>query len=265
MSHMMNKTMRIISPMKVIAVTGGKGGIGKSNVAINLACALSTMQQKVMLLDADFGLANVDLLLGLQPQYSLHDVIYNALPLHEVIVQGPFGVSVIPSCRGISEMADLPLAAIQTLILVIDTAAGIHQSVISLAISASEVLIVLCNDPASIADSYALIKLLNHQFAIRKFRIVTNKVRSIEESQELFAKLTKVTDRFLDVSLYCCGAIPDDRLLEKAVRKNQAVLQAYPSAKSSIEFAQLARTALKWPMPQAIHSGLSFDSYQRIE
>jgi flagellar biosynthesis protein FlhG len=277
MSHMMNKTMRIISPMKVIAVTGGKGGIGKSNVAINLACALSTMQQKVMLLDADFGLANVDLLLGLQPQYSLHDVIYNALPLHEVIVQGPFGVSVIPSCRGISEMADLPLAAIQTLIhsianladrpniLVIDTAAGIHQSVISLAISASEVLIVLCNDPASIADSYALIKLLNHQFAIRKFRIVTNKVRSIEESQELFAKLTKVTDRFLDVSLYCCGAIPDDRLLEKAVRKNQAVLQAYPSAKSSIEFAQRARTALKWPMPQAIHSGLSFDSYQRIE
>jgi len=110
-----------------------------------------------------------------------------------------------------------------------------------------------------------LIKLLNQQYAVRKFRIVTNKVRSLEESQELFAKLTKVTDRFLDVSLYCCGMIPDDRLLEKAVRKHQPVLQAYPNAKSSIEFAQLARVALKWPMPQLIHSGLSFDSYERIE
>jgi len=259
------------SQLKVIAVTGGKGGTGKTNVAINLASMLGSYKQNVILLDADFGLANVDMLLGFSPQKTLSDVIAGSASLDEVLVRGPNNIRILPSSRGNSQMANLSLQHISGLIhgmsdlevppniLIIDTAAGIQDAVIGLAIAATEILVVVCNDPASIADAYALIKLLHTRYKVNKFRILTNKVASKEESYELFAKLTKVVDKFLTASLDNAGFIPYDKMLEKAVRKQQAVIEAYPHSKSGISFGHLAKSVLNWPLRYEHSGGLSFD------
>ncbi len=264
---------RFFTPMKVIVVTGGKGGIGKTNIAVNLALSLTKMHQEVLLFDADFALANVDLILNMQPKLSVYDVLFGGMTLNHVIQESKYGFLVLPSIRGNFDMSNLSTQSMQGLIhniadlptkpnvLVIDTAAGINHAVVSLALSATEILIVVCNEPASIADSYALIKLLNQQYGVKKFRVVTNKTHSDSESSELFAKLTRVTDKFLDVSMYHAGSIFDDRCMEKAVQKREPVVAAYPNAKSSVQINDLAKQVISWPMPHKINSGLSFSNY----
>jgi len=256
-------------PVRVIAVTGGKGGIGKTNVSVNLSLGLAGLGRKVVLLDADLGLANVDLLLGVEPARTLADVMAGECSLKEVLVNGPGGIRIVPAASGVRSMASLSpqqhnglIQAFSELddvdVLIVDTAAGISDSVTSFINAAQEVLVVVCDEPASITDAYALIKVLNRDLGMFKFNVLTNMVTSETEARQLFNKLSQVADRFLDVALRFAGSIPQDDMLRKAVKKRQPVLTAYPGSPSAKAFKALAREVDRWPLPKSASGKLEF-------
>lgn len=257
-------------PVRVVAVTGGKGGVGKTNVSVNLAVALAELDRRVMLFDADLGLANVDVVLGLHPSCDLSHVIRGERELQEVVMQGPGGIQVIPGASGVKQMAALSEAEHAGLIqafsdlgadldtLVVDTAAGISDTVISFARAAHEVLVVVCDEPASLTDAYAIIKLLNRDHGQSRFRVLANMVQSNQEGHELYNKLCRVTDRYLDVLLGYMGCIPHDEALRKAVRGQRAVVQAYPRSRVAQAFRSLARKIDALPMPMGANGQLQF-------
>jgi flagellar biosynthesis protein FlhG len=257
-------------PVRVVAVTGGKGGVGKTNVSVNLAVALAELERRVMLLDADLGLANVDVVLGLHPPFDLSHVVRGERELQEIVMQGPGGIQVIPGASGLRQMAALSETEHAGLIqafsdlgadldtLVVDTAAGISDTVISFARAAHEILVVVCDEPASLTDAYAIIKLLNRDHGQTRFRVLANMVQSNQEGHELYNKLCRVTDRYLDVMLGYMGSIPHDDLLRKAVRGQRAVVQAYPRSRVAQAFRSLARKIDTLPMPMGANGQLQF-------
>ena len=257
-------------PVRVIAVTSGKGGVGKTNVSVNLAVAMAQRGKEVMLLDADLGLANVDVMLGLHPKYNLLHVLRGERSLEEVIVTGPGGIKIIPASSGIKEMAELDpmvhagvIRAFSELsqrvdVLIVDTAAGISDGVVSFVRASQEVLVVVRDEPTSITDAYALIKLLSRDHDRHHFRILPNMARSVAESRDLFAKLVKVTDRFLDVALEYSGTVPYDDYLRRSVQRQKAVVEAYPRSPSATAFKSLAQAVEGWPMPTAARGDLEF-------
>lgn len=258
------------TPVRVIAITSGKGGVGKTNVSVNLAVAMSDTGKRVMLMDADLGLANVDVLLGLQPECNLSHVIDGQRSLEEVIVRGPSDIMVVPAASGVKRLAELSTMENAGLIrafselnhdvdtLIIDTAAGINESVTSFSRAAQEVVVVVCDEPASITDAYALIKVLNTEYDIQHFRVLANQAQSAQEGRELFNKISRVTDRYLDVTLEFMGVVPQDEYLRKAVRKQRAVVQAFPRSRSAMAFKNLAQKTDKWPVPGAAGGHLEF-------
>jgi len=264
------RTMPKAHPVRVITVTSGKGGVGKTNVSVNLAMALSNAGKKVTILDADLGLGNIDVLLGLHPQKNLSHVINGECSLSDVMVDGPGNLSIIPAASGVQNMAELTpgqhaglIQAFSELnhdidVLIVDTAAGISDSVISFSRAAQEVLVVVCDEPASITDAYALIKLLNKEYGLFRFRILCNRVKSAQQARELYSTITKVTDRFLDVALDYVGFIPDDDYLVKAIRKQRCVVDAYPRSKSAIAFSTMVDKVDKWPIPTTAGGHLEF-------
>ncbi len=257
-------------PVRVMAVASGKGGVGKTNVSINVGLAMVAEGKKVMLLDADLGLANIDIMLGLHPKYNLSHVINGERTLEEIIVDGPRGLQIIPASSGTQSMAELTPAQhagmIQAFsevgndldVLIIDTAAGISDSVISFTRAAQDVIIVVCDEPTSITDAYALIKLLNRDYGIQRFRVLSNMVHSMQEGRDLYIKMVKVTDRFLDVTLDFMGSVPYDEYLRKALQKQKAVIDAYPRSKSAMAFKNLAKKADSWPIPRNAGGHLEF-------
>ena len=258
-------------PVQVIAVTGGKGGVGKTNVSVNLSLALADLGRRVMLLDADLGLANVDVLLGLTPKRTLADVINGECDLKDVLIQGPGGIRIVPAASGTQSMVQLsPMqhaGLIQAFseigdnvdVLVVDTAAGIGDGVVSFVRAAQEVIVVVCDEPTSITDAYALIKLLNRDYGMNRFRVLANMAHSPQEGRNLFAKLTKVTDRFLDdVALQYLGAVPYDESVRKAVQKQRAVYEAFPRSKCSLAFKAIAQKVDSWPLPANPRGHLEF-------
>lgn len=259
------------NPVRVIAVTSGKGGVGKTNVSANLAVALAGMGKEVMLLDADLGLANIDVLLGLHPTYNLSHVLTGVRSLEEIIIPGPVpGLRIIPAASGIQTMAELGSMqhagivhafseiAQKLDVLLIDTAAGISDSVVSFTRAAQEIIMVVCDEPASITDAYALIKILSREHGRSRVHILANMAHSAHEGRELFSKVSRVTDRFLDVVLSYMGAVPYDDYLRKAVQKQQAIMQAYPRSKASLAFKGLAQKIIDWPSPQQASGDLEF-------
>lgn len=257
-------------PVRVIAVTGGKGGVGKTNVSINLAVAMADMGKRVMVLDADLGLANIDVLLGLHTEYDLSHVLRGERTLQEIIVEGPAGVRVVPASSGVQQMAELSRAEHAGLIqafsdvdddldvLIVDTAAGISDAVVSFSRAAQELIVVVCDEPASITDAYALIKLLNRDYGISRFRVLANMVRSAEEGRNLYNKLCRVTDRYLEVILSYMGNVPFDESLRKAVRGQKPVVHAYPRSPAAQAFKNLAKKADNWPVPAGVSGHLQF-------
>jgi len=241
------------SQPRVICVTSGKGGVGKTNVVTNLGYALAKAGKKVLILDADLNLANVDILLGLTPRYNLHHVFMGEKTLQEVLVQGPEGLLILPASSGIMELADLTeqqrlyfLAEMSALaqkidILLIDTAAGINNNVIYFNLAARERIVILTPEPTSLTDAYALIKVLSSRHDVKKFRILVNLARSEKEALAVFRKLSIVADRFLDsLSLDYLGYIPYDSKLPSAVREQRLVSDIFPDAPSSKMFSKLA-------------------------
>ncbi|VVP78340.1 MinD/ParA family protein [Pseudomonas fluorescens] len=270
--------MDCVHSVQVIAVTGGKGGVGKTTVAVNLSLALAELGRRVVLLDGDLGLANIDALLGLVPQYTLADLIEGRCGLSDVLVWGPGGVRIVPAASGIRSMVNLSPAQHAGLIqafseiddsldvLVIDTAAGIGDSVVSFVRAAQEVLLVVCDEPTSITDAYALIKLLNRDYGMNRFRVLANMAQSPQEGRNLFAKLIKLTERFLDdVTLQYVGAVPYDESVRKAVRKQRAIYENFPRSQCAQAFQAIALKVDAWPLPDSPRGHVEFFVEQRIK
>ena len=257
-------------PVRAIAVTGGKGGVGKTNISVNLGVAAAEMGQKVMLLDADLGLANIDVVLGLHPKYDLSHVMRGERSLDEILIEGPAGMKVIPGASGLQSLAELSPAehtglirafselAADTELLIVDTAAGISDTVLSFSRAAHEIVVVVCDEPASITDAYAIIKLLNRDYGHQRFRVLANMVRSAQEGRELFNKMCRVTDRYLDVTLGFMGAVPFDESLRKAVKTQRPVVQAFPRSRVAQVFRSLAKKIETWPQPDGANGQVQF-------
>jgi flagellar biosynthesis protein FlhG len=264
------RQMTQTKPVQVIAVSGGKGGVGKTNVSVNLAVALAEIGKKVMVLDADLGLANIDVVLGLHPKYDLSHVLRGEKELEEIIIEGPEGIRLIPGASGIQHMAELSPAEHAGIIrafsdmgsdidiMIVDTAAGISDTVISFTRASQEVIVVVCDEPASITDAYAIIKLLNKEYGSTRFRILANMVQTAQEGRDLYNKMCAVTDRYLDVMLSFMGAIPFDENLKKAVRSQKPVVLAFPRSKAAQAFKNLARKVETWPLPQGANGQMQF-------
>ncbi len=264
------RRMRQSRPVKVITVTGGKGGVGKTNICANLAVSMSMLGRRVMLFDGDLGLANVDVLFGLQPQFTMADVVRGTRTLPEVVVSGPAGVMVVPGASGLSDMANL--SAVQNAgivnvfsnlgceldVLLVDTPAGISDPVLRFAEAAHEVMVVVCDEPTSITDAYAVIKVLSRERNVSRFRIVTNMTREGGHGRQLFEKLLRVTERFLDVSLDHAGSIPYDDRVWRAVQLQAPFVTAFPTSLAASALKQLAHRADKWEAPRTARGHIEF-------
>lgn len=255
---------------QVIAVASGKGGVGKSSVSSNIAFSLQKAGQRVLLLDADFGLANLDVLMGLQPRFHLGHVLDGRCDLADSIIYGPQGMMIVPAASGnvrLAEMTateqagiihgisalDMPLDAV-----IIDSAAGIAGNVLTFAQAADHVLVVVCDEPASITDAYALIKVLSRDRSITRFKVLANMSRDAKHGQHLFEKLLKVTDRFLNVHLEYLGHVPFDERLRQAIQRQQLVAQAWPGSPAGLAFRDLAREIARWPTGDKPRGHLEF-------
>ena len=264
------RQMKAQHPVRVIAITSGKGGVGKSNVTVNLAVTLAQAGEKVMVMDADMGLANIDVLLGLSPGQNLSHVINGECSIEETIIEGPAGIKIVPASSGVAAMSDLTPAQNAGVIrsfseltvpvdtLLIDTAAGLSDSVVSYTRAAREVIVVVCDEPASITDAYAMIKVMNRDYGVERFHVLANQAHSVHEGRELSGKLARVAEKFLDVTLDFLGSIPYDENLKKAVQKQKAVVEAFPRSPASTAFKQIGKKTMEWPMPQSVEGHLEF-------
>jgi flagellar biosynthesis protein FlhG len=257
-------------PFRVISVTSGKGGVGKSNIVVNLGLALARQGLKVLLIDADLGLGNLDILLGLTPKFTIQDVLSRKRDLTEVIVDGPGGLKILPASSGIPELAmldeyqklfllnEMDYYAENIDVVLIDTGAGISQNVLFFNIAAQERIVVVNNQPPSIADAYALIKVLATQHGERKFKILINGLNHSREAESVYQTLVKVADRFLghEISLDYLGLIPHDQAIPQAVMKQQPVLTLHPQAPASKSFVSLAKSLWESPRPSGIDGNI---------
>lgn len=257
-------------PIQVVAVTGGKGGVGKTSVSVNLSLALAEAGKRVVLLDADLGLANVDVQLGIKVDRTIADVLDGHCELADVLVRTDSGVSVIPAASGVQSLVRMGpqqhagiVGAFSALademdVLIVDTAAGISDHVISFVRASQEIVVVVCDEPSSMTDAYALIKVLYRDCQKRDFRIVANMTRSGDEGARLFTRFARVAERFLDVNLHYAGDIPQDDLVRKASQRQRPVLQAYPGCPASDAYRKLARTVSGWPVETRPSGHLEF-------
>ncbi|WP_293717279.1 MinD/ParA family protein [Stenotrophomonas sp. UBA7606] len=258
-------------PVRTIAVTGGKGGVGKTNVSANLAVALAGMGKRTLLLDADLGLANIDVVLGLQPKHTLADLVAGRASLEDVIIEGPNGVLVVPAASGRRHMAELQPAEHVGLVnvfselerdldvMIIDTAAGINDSVLTFCQAAQDTVVVVCDEPASITDAYALIKVLSRERGVDRVQVVANMARDPNEGRALYEKLVRVCEKFLiDVSLNYLGCVPQDDWLRLSVQRQQPVVKLYPSAPAALAIQEIARRTSRWQAPTAPRGGVEF-------
>lgn len=241
---------------RVITVTSGKGGVGKSNVSVNLAIQMSRLGKRAVILDADFGLANIEVMLGVRPKYNLADMMFRGRDVKDIICAGPEDIGFISGGSGLREMTNLNkdqiLSLVRTMyeldhyadVVIIDTGAGISDTVIELVSSSSEVLLVATPEPTSITDAYALLKTLHRHDSFEaertSIKMIGNRIQSYEEGKELYLKLNTVVNKFLGMEMDYLGAIPYDECLPRAVMQQQPVSLAYPDAPSARALLELA-------------------------
>lgn len=258
-----------LPPVRALAVASGKGGVGKTCVSVNLSVALARMRQ-TLLLDTDLSLANVDVMLGLSPTKTLADVVAGTCSIRDVILTGPEGLLVLPSASGRVGMADLLPSQHVGLVhavseldlpishLVIDNAAGVDDRVLTFCRAAHEVIVVVCDDPASITDSYSLIKLLSKERGVRHVHVLCNQVEDQIHGRRLYAKLTQACDRFLDVGHSHLGSIPRDPSVIRAAQRQCSVMTAYPGSPAAKAFNDIAQRIVAWSAPVAPSGHVEF-------
>lgn len=243
---------------RVIAVTSGKGGVGKTNVVGNLAVAFRRLGKRILIFDADLGLANIDIIFGLNPEYTIDDVIRGEKELAQIILHGPEGVAIIPASSGVQELSQLEEGQKLNLlnefdrlnreydVLLIDTGAGISSNVIYFNLAAQERLIVMTPEPTSITDAYALIKVMFKQHGTKHFSLLMNMVRGEHEAKAVYKHLSNVVGRFMgSVAIDFAGFIPWDSQVKEAVSRRVPVTCCFPDAVSSRHFEDLARYLFK--------------------
>lgn len=230
---------------RVITVTSGKGGVGKTNVTINLAIALSEIGYRVIILDADFGLANIDVLFGIIPKYTLLDVIKNQKNILEILSDGPKNTKFISGGSGVEDLVKLDRQQIMKFVenmalldkladvIIVDTGAGLSENVMSFIMAADEVLLITTPEPTSITDAYALIKMVSNRDKTKKIRVIVNRSESVDEAKDVLDKLVLVADKFLAISLEPTGYILHDDAVVKAVKQQKPFLISYPKSQAA--------------------------------
>lgn len=243
---------------RVITITSGKGGVGKSNTAVNLAVQLNRLGKRVIIFDADIGLANVEVMFGAMPKYNLGDVIYNGMAIRDIITKGPMDIGFVSGGSGVVGLNNLKKEQVQDVvhrvseldsladIILIDTGAGISDSVMEFVVSSPEVLLVATPEPSSLTDSYSLVKTLyqNPKFNEKDtmINVIANRVNSEADGQAVYDKLSSVISQFLNWNVNYLGLIPQDISIEKAVRQQQVISIYDPQAPSSQAFAKIAES-----------------------
>jgi flagellar biosynthesis protein FlhG len=249
---------------KIISITSGKGGVGKTNIVANLGFTLRRFGKKVLILDADLGLGNLDVLLGLTSQYNLSHVVRGEKSMADIVVTGPGGLKILPAASGIHDLTALTQqeryrvfsqldAFIHDFdIMLIDTAAGISSNVLFFNINSDEILIVATPEPTSITDAYAMMKVLSVKYGTDHFKLVVNSAANVQEAEDVFRQLNLVADRFLNISLEYYGYVLLDETIRKSVRRQRAVTEMAPLAVSSRNFVALARKIADSPKRERI-------------
>lgn len=249
---------------RVIAITSGKGGVGKTNIVANLGFALSRLGKKILILDADLGLGNLDVLLGLAPTYNLSHVITGEKSIPDVIVDGPGTMKILPAASGIQELTHLTkeqqFRIITELdfvidpidILLVDTAAGISSNVMYFNVTAQENIVVVAPEPTSVTDAYALMKVLALKYSAKSFNVLVNLAGSMQEGYEVFRQLSIVAEKFLHVSVEYFGCVLSDENVTKSVKQQKTVSEVFPDSRASRCYASLAKRICNSQAPPLI-------------
>ena len=244
---------------RVFSITSGKGGVGKTACVVNLAVMLSRLGKRVLILDADLGLANIDVVLGLTPRFNLNHFFNNEQDLSGILIDGPHGIKILPAGSGIQNFTRLDsrqkmrlLEALDTMhndfdVVLIDTEAGISENVTYFNTAAQDILVVTTPEPTAITDAYALMKLLSTRYHEKHFSLIVNFIRGEHEALDVFRKLTMVANRYLDISIDYFGSIPMDKQMTESIRQQQPIVDLYPGSKISSAFESLARTIAMEP------------------
>lgn len=244
---------------RVFAIASGKGGVGKTAVVANLAVLLARFGKRVLILDADLGLANIDVVFGLAPAYNLNHFFTGEQGLESILIEGPEGIKILPAGSGVQRFTRLDseqkmrlLEALDSMhndfdFVLIDTEAGISENVTYFTTAAHEILVVTTPEPTAITDAYALMKLLSNQYHEKHFNLIVNFIKNEEEALDVYRKLTMVANRYLDISIDYIGSIPRDKLMVDAIRKQKVLVQLFQDSKASHAFEALAKTIMQEP------------------
>lgn len=270
------RTGRTTAP-RVIAVTSGKGGVGKTNIVANLGYAFCRLGKKVLILDADLGLGNLDVLLGLAPKYNLSHVLMGEKSISEIIVEGPGNLLILPAASGIQELTQLTkqqkvqiLSELDQVIdrvdlLLIDTAAGISSNVMDFNVIAQEIVVVVSPEPTAITDAYALMKVLALKYAEKSCKVIVNLAGTTQQGNEVFRQLNLVTERFLDMTLDYVGSVLFDANVTQGIKQQKLVSDLFPDARASKCFQELARKVIAQLPTQMPNGGSNFFWHHLIE
>ncbi len=262
---------------RVISFTSGKGGVGKTHTVVNTAISLAAQGHSVLVLDADMGLANVDVLLGIQPKGTLHEVLKGKCSLDDILIDAPGGISIIPAASGIEEiqnlgsgeklllMSEIERVAHRYDFLLIDTPAGIGSDVMYFNNAAAQIVCVITGEPTSLTDSYALIKVLSSEYAEREFSIVVNDVSSEAEAKIAFNSLTKAVGKFLQVETRFVGWIPSDNQVRQCIMERRPLALAFPSSPAARAILETSKSLVYSARRNRVKGGMQFFFRQLLE
>jgi flagellar biosynthesis protein FlhG len=249
--------------LQVISVTSGKGGVGKTSIVANMAILLSSMGKKVLVFDADLGLANIDVMLGLSPKYNINHLLHGDCKINDILIEGPAGIIILPASSGIQELSVLSYEQQLTIVnaldnfqgdfdyMLVDTGAGISENVLYFNSAAQRIIVVVTPEPTSLTDAYALIKVMRTKFKIKRFEIIINDVLSAYEGKEVIKKLIFTCDKFLgDIALDMLGSIPHDSTIPESIRKQRAFVEINPGSEASRRLAAIVKRIDSINVPQ---------------
>ncbi len=257
-------------PTNVYSITSGKGGVGKTAVVANLAYTLASMEKRVLILDADLGLANIDVVFGLSPTYNLNHFFTGEQSLADVMIEGPKGIQIIPAGSGVQNFTRLDGRQKMRLLdgldsmhnhfdyVLIDTEAGISENVTYFNTAAQDILVVTTPEPTAITDAYALMKLLSTQYHEKKFNLVVNQIQNEDDALDVYRKLTMVANRYLDISIDFLGSIPEDKQMIEAIRKQKVICELFPASRITHAFQQLGSRICLEPSQSLPKGNLQF-------